>query len=249
MKKVFAVGVATMLMMGAASQAMAAFDYGTLIMTVYDRDALVEKSFDLGNIDDLLSNAGTTTQTIDIGDNGWIFNASKSGVGIFANQFNSETYASKGYYALKTDDPTKTVISSDASGFDTASEGIITKMQNDADHTISTNDANSFTRLMNLKGNSPGAYASVVTKSGFEAEYPTVAGSVTTMYLYGFDTNEYSEMIAINGGNHVATITLNNAGLVTFSANSAPVVPVPGAALLFGSALLGLAGIRRRQNS
>lgn len=247
MKKVFAVGVATMLMMGAASQAMAAFDYGSLIMTVYDRDALMEKSFDLGNIDTLLSTTGTQTFTIDVANmSSWTFAANKSGVGMFANQFDFDAQTSKGYYALSTENPTKAQFSGDPSGFDTASNNLMTIMRSDADDTIATGNVNSYTYGFNNKGNSPASYAALVTKTGFEAEYPTVDGTVATMYLYGFDTDADYNTFAINGGEYIATITLSDAGVVTFTANP---VPVPGAALLFGSALLGLAGIRRRQNS
>lgn len=249
MKKVFALGIAGLLMMGTASQAMASFELGQLTMVVWDNGTpKIEKGFDLGNIETLLSTTTTQTMTINIGNNGWAFNTSSSGVGVFADASDYANLTTAGYFAITSNDPTKVMLGDNTSAWETAVKSISTKYKNDADGVIGTSEAGSYYKSMLLSANaSAGKYAGMRTKSGLEAEYPKTADSSVTMYLYSFETNtETGNIYLANNEKSIATITLNNAGLVTFTATP---VPVPGAALLFGSALLGLAGVRRRLNS
>lgn len=248
MKKVFALGVAGLLMMGAASQAHAEFEDGNLILVAYDREAQKEQAWDLGSIATLLGTT-TTTWNIDVDDT-WAFNDSKSGVAVYAETTTllpSGARKNSGFFAITSNNIEDVALGTSASSWKTAVGRVRGAYQADSDNILATNTSSSFNATFNTSTSS-GKYAGIRTKFNLEAEYPAAEDEVTTMYLWAFDSdNVNNKMYVANMGQSAATITIDNDGLVTFT--STPAVPVPGAALMFGSALLGLAGIRRRQNS
>lgn len=252
MKKVFALGVAGLMMLGTASQAMASFELGELTMVIYENGiAKKEAAFDLGNIETLLSTTATQTMTIDTSVlSTWSFATSSSGVGLFADASDYTALTTAGYFAITSNDPAKALLGDNTAAWETAVISISTRLMADDDGIRFTADPGSYWKMMLGSANaSAGKYAGMRTKSGLEAEYPAAAGSMVTMYLYSFDTDTTTGNVYLaNNEKSIATITLNNAGLVTFTATPSA-VPVPGTALLFGSALLGLTGMRRRLNS
>lgn len=263
MKKVFALGVASLVMLGTASQASAAFEEGNFIMSVYDTAANLEMGIDLGAI------SQTELQTANLHKvlaSGLAFtglgfsNTQTSGVGVFAMDLTNNpasTYMYSGYFATTNSTGTPSLAqgygngSANVSAMKNVGSAYKASDQNqDGIASFAATFPGSYVSYMNTT--QAGGYAGIQTQVAVEAEYPVVAGSYVDMYLYQYMTNAtYNGHNEINYGGPVngqAVIRLTNDGQVILNPGTAP-VPVPGAAWLLGAGLLGLAGIRRRKNS
>lgn len=102
---------------------------------------------------------------------------------------------------------------------------------------------------MRLYENSDGAgspfYSQINTESGLPSHYVGIIGFDWPAATW-WDKNGRIEIEVLTGKFDIQwnSVTVNIDGLVY---SSAPTVPVPGAAWLFGSALIGMAGAARRK--
>ncbi len=263
MKKVIVLGAAGLLMLGAASQASAAFwNQGDLIMSIYSEGANQEIGLDLGALSYNLSGALTLTPNALTGSAqtaiASIINktnlTSTSGIGVYsAKGTPASGQSNEGWFA--STQSSGTVALGNASALIAYKTGVnsVQNLYYKANDTLSDGVADGISTFgykttgnaYNVKMNTAGAgtYQGLNTTVGYEAELVTAknAGFVD-MYLY--HVNGAAPVLA--GDTYEAVIRLAADGTVTFTPNA---VPVPGAAWLLGSGLIGLAGLRRKKNS
>lgn len=256
MKKVLSLGFAGLLLLGASSQALAAFESGNMILSITDEAKSTEMGIDLGVL-----NLSLVNQTYDFNIDLTSYSSS-SIIGTFAKlgQYNAIFGVN-----MASD---VTVDSKSGSGRNYLS-GTTNQMQIVSNYynSIDQNDGNVNGIAVIDTDNTNYSYVQYlsaykygrINKSGEESQV-TLAGNGDRhidVYLYNAFVVAEGNPNAIgltNNGNYVAHLTIDldynetTKKLMLDSVTLNPsAVPVPGAALLFGSALLGLAGVRRRQ--
>ncbi len=247
MKKVFALGVTGLLMLGTASQASAYFEDGNLTMSVYDTAVQKkEMGIDLGAITDLSAQNVTLVSGLDF--TGW--DRTSGGIGIYAENGDTVTYQLEGWFATTS---STGITPFDDGSFTTAFDftGKVRGAQYqynlaDANHngigTIPVENASGYNSNLNIT--SPGGYSGLNNGAvNREAKLLAPGQEYVDMYLYHFTTDADWNIVQV-GSSYEAVIQLQADGDVVLNP-----VPVPGAIWLLGSGLAGLAGIRRRKNS
>ena len=260
MKKIYALGVAGLLMMGTASQASAGFfDPGHFTMSIYDTTTNTEKGFDLGALDLTQNHANMLTGLSFTGF------GSSNGVNIYANNTVLANNQYQGYYTLTKATSTSGLKTNTSNGSafnnnDLTVRNTYQGLDSADGHLdgVTSEAANFAASYKSIFGTNSG-YGGLNTATTYNAKAPLTAGSSVNMYLYGFHTDTVNGVLvqdgALNGYSFVTAnttyegkFTLTNDGTHSYTSNLAP-VPIPGAVWLLGSGLAGLAGIRRRKNS
>jgi len=255
MKKVVALGVG-LLMMGTASQAMASFERGHLSMTIYDTANNYEMGLDLGSYASLTGSNVTLYSGLSF--TGWNFAYMTTGVGVFMDS--SDT--NEGIYSgvVGTNRSTGLALNTYYAGgdsFNDFSEKVrryYSTADTDGDGIVlgTATFASSYVVNMqngkNGEAGTPGFYTGINQQPTAEVEFP-VSNPYVDIYLYQWDTNmDTGELYVVGGTSYTAIIRLTATGDVIFNPTQASEVPVPGAVWLLGSGLMGLAGLRRRNN-
>ncbi len=249
MKKKMIALLAGALLTMAASNAMAAFAVGDLYRVVYNRAGSVEVATDLGSISSLLAGGAVTADT---------FSLSQVTGATSANDLYVAYYASTGSTgtAYVGTPSAPTTGSRKFSYFNTGyqnNQAYFQSLSPTATTVVASQSyINSYNSQMNTAGN-------IGTLAGY---LPTAANSgnaigdqnLATLLASGGKTTLYS----IPGSAYVMTGTATNLVLATNfntatgigSTSLVPAAtptPIPAAAYLLGSGLLGLVGIRRKQ--
>lgn len=255
MKKYFGIFVAAMLLLGAASQAMAYFAGTTeLVRVVFNRNGTVEVATDLGNINTLAATAPNAN--LAVGNGTAAFTVGQvTGAGSMADLFVA-------YFA--TDGITNAWIagtspilagSRKGTSLNTGVESINTYYNSLGGTTGTVVGShgvgnNTYTELFNQT--TLGGYGNFVNQStdlqfGTEVNLANLvaANGFTDQILYGFIGNA-NATIAPTGVAGVTIRTLVDANGNGYTVINPSAVPIPPSVLLFGSGLLGMIGIRRK---
>jgi hypothetical protein len=245
MKKIMMLLLVAVLMLGVSGQAMAAFQEGDLIRVVYNSSANgtgTEYATDLGQFTGgpIINNTDTFSLS-SVGATSW----SNVNVAYFVMSSTANSGNGAAWISGSATNGGNVNIGQFWAGFNGAASTTLLGYQN-ASHGANSvsmlqSDPSSYWQNMNVQGFSIGTMGGYVNGN---AEQNLAALSTTgyvdqVLYYYGSTPDNTTT------GTQVATIrTLANGGTtVTPSVSNAP---IPAAAYLFGTGLLGLAGIRRK---
>jgi hypothetical protein len=253
MKTLVAAGVSGLLMLGVASQASASFNQGDLVFSVYDTNVNQEIGADLGSMGSIQSLITSGAQNVVLasglnfsgmssqyGDMGVYMDNSNPGNATWEGWFavTKSNYSAKSINALYTNGTTF------SSNYTQILEGYNANLTSSTTAQVQATSADSYKKMMDYT--TAAGYAGINKTAGLAGLLPST-GNSTTLYLYHFASNAADQLVLADP-TYDATIQVNSNGSIVFSSATSP-VPVPGAALLLGSALAGIAGIRRRMNS
>jgi len=244
MKKIMMLMIVAVMMLGVSQQAMAAFADGDLIRVVFSTNGTNEVATDLGSITSLTSPSSATT----------VWNANNFNF----SQLGGTADASNSYvvYLALTASPTKQAWTSGPAGGQTGAKQNFSGLTNKfhlveaayaalgggSQVTLGMSDPNSFWTQLTSNGATMGSLSAFVAANNANislASLPTAGYVDAKIYYYNLP-NVLPGNIA---GTAVSTIRTYADG---HSALNPSTVPVPAAAYLFGSGLVGLAGLRRK---
>ena len=243
MKKLSMILLAAFLVFAVAGQAVAAFEKNQFVQVVYN-DLDIEAGVDLGNVGSF-DFSGTNVLLADAGTVPW------ADLKPFEDLRVGYYSAQEGYHNWFT--TTQTVAPSVVNG------GIV-NFQNQAtqigvyyDHNqvapgvaeVPASGLDSYDMLMNDHSTAPGAYAGFNAKDWVDGE-SSLADLATVGYVDMFLYDYYMNVL-VKG----VDPSTDYSGVLRLYADGSTVlnptvVPIPGAAILLASGLLGLVGIRRK---
>ncbi len=250
MKKIIMLLAVAVLMFGFSGQAMATTVYGDLIQVIYKTNSSTTTEYvtDLGSLSSLTSLATPSGYTLG--------NSNLFGLGTSLSNYQVAYLVSSNASASTlsvSGDATGSQTGGNAQGaFSGAYNNFIGAAHGTAWTTVSgfgtaqvlMSNANSYYNQMNYGDNliadgATGSFNGFLYNNNGEA---TILGSAVTQYLY-----QYANPNNMGNGTQGLEIVTNANGS-TDLIGPAAATPVPPAVLLFGSGLLGLVGIRRKQS-
>ena len=253
MKKLFAILVTVALVVCSAGPVMAAFyDNQNLMMVVYNNTDN-EVAIDLGNYDTVdYSVAGQTLAAAgSVNPAGAQFGSAVDSwddlhVGLFTANRTSGVY----HFVLGTTQNTRNPINSAAkANFYTQSSNTHNTYRAAGEQVVTGSASYNYSYSTLLDA---GAYGQMAGYNPYNASLagPDLGALLTDgfidLFLYEYDIN--GNLVAGNGVDYQGIIRLNANGSVVTVAGGNPVVPIPGALVLFASGLVGLIGIRRKNS-
>lgn len=252
MKKLIVLFAAAMLLLGLSGQAMAYFSAGDLIQVVYQTNANNEVLTDLGSLSSMggltaAYSGPTTTLTTSSTVLPALTSSSFSGSGW--NQLNIAYFVYGGTGSPQTwvSGPVtgQTSGSRKGSGYNSTAASILNwytaNSNGAAQYTGSKTGAQAYYALMDPGSLAPGTFAGFIPGANGETSLANLAnaGGYVDQYLYYYSANGISQ-----SGVKVADLRTNSDGSTRLMAPT----PIPAPALLLGSGLLGLIGLRRKQS-
>lgn len=251
-KKMITLLAGAMMTIAMAGSAMAAFTDQSLVRVIYDTTSSTEIATNLGTISTLV---GTSNNTITA--NPFLL----SDFGATASLANLRV----GYFVVGTAGVSSYAANSLTTTYMAPAK--LTTFQSYGNSTISyynslgTADkivaSQTFTNSYFSDFNKPnvGSYGTTIFNGNVSSAPVTTTGETSlaalaasspinmSLYQYAGQARAYAQ------GNQALTIALNADGTTTINATSAPAAtPIPAAAYLLGSGLLGMVGIRRKMN-
>lgn len=260
MKKLLSAVVAGCMIFAAAGQALASFEEGHLILTVYNNDAQ-EVGYDLGDVSDLVYGTAYGAGSIDLSnyDPAIVTGLSDLNAGVYA--YEAERVSNDGwehyYYGSPVTYPEgeapEARVSAVSSYVGAVNYPRSAYQTGDTDNdgvVVIENVDQQYAFRMNNEGTSPGSYNNL-PRTYLEANEGRLAwlesNDYLEMYVYEFNymdddrqTEDWSGMY----GEAIAIVRLHNDGSIEVASVSA--VPIPGSIFLLGTGLLGLIGVRRK---
>ncbi len=259
MKKLLVVLAAGLLVFGVAGRANAYFAQGDLIRVVYDttKGVTYEQATDLGSVTSIEANPST------LSDSGYNLESGAGGSKAFSNL----STLNVAYFAVNSTGGVGGLGEFWSSGTTGASEtnigssnslGVLQNAGNILAHAYapsasSGGTANAWYSLtgtysyyMKMDGNGTaiGSFNQFYFSGPSNGEIALVAGGSVKQDLFDWTNPSTTSTIL---GSLTLTTALSSAGVISTSATPAVgAVPIPPSVLLFGSGLLGLVGIRRR---
>lgn len=236
-KKLIALLAGALMTVAFAGNALAYFEDTTLTRVVFNSTVSNEQHIDLGSIS-TLTGVGYNA-TLATGAAGWddLFSPVAGTKVVYFGQ----DMTTGNFWVSAASGANVTISASQLSNL----QSKIDKVQSNDMSKVSTIDGTVAEAMINRTGDTYSYYKQFGTGGKMSSFNVTVETSLTqaaTQSLYFFD---------IAGGSlagvEVATITTNlNGSTSIHSLSENPAVPIPAAAYLLGSGLLGLVGIRRR---
>jgi len=261
MKKIMMLMMVALLMLGVSGQAMAAFNEGDLIRVVYSgTGAGTEYATDMGNYSSLTAPNSTTylNDTTDTVSLSAIGAASWSNANV--SYFIVSSTLNGGNGAAWTSGPTTGATAAPGqfwAGIYNGASTVLPSYNNAAignNVTLLQSNAGSYWTNLNAGGYAVGTMGGFLDQNvpGNTAEANLAALSTTgyvNQMLYYYGSTPDGSTTDIKGTAVAALETLVNANgqlITVLDAQNAPTTPIPAAAYLFGSGLLGLFGLRRK---
>ncbi|TWJ16692.1 VPLPA-CTERM sorting domain-containing protein [Geobacter argillaceus] len=251
MKKKMIALLAGALMTLAASNAMAAFGNAELVRVVYNHLGTVEVATDLGNIDAIIAGGAVAADTFKLSSITGATSTADLYVSYFASNYTGSATTNKAYMnadaapAMGSYTNFNTGVSNAVNNYynylSTTNAGATTV-------TGQTSYANSFTTQLAKGGVAYGSMnSSLYNSTGGEQNLATLlsTGGKSTIYSFtNFGRNPVTGTSALALTTNFDTVT--GIGSTSIAPAATP-TPIPAAAYLLGSGLLGLVGIRRKQ--
>ncbi|AJY71974.1 hypothetical protein RW64_16580 [Geobacter sulfurreducens] len=250
-KKMITLLAGALMTIAMAANASAYFEQGNLIRVVYDRTLMTEVATDLGSISSILPAAGGSV-VLGGGTNSYLGGAlagssmANLNVAYFTvNVANKDLWLSSSNAAQNLTSSTSWVASSG---------GIASVLNrylpfNNQTQTLSMSDASSYWNKLDGNGTRIGNFNTFLLAGAGEKNLAVLAtGGTVAQNLFFWDNPNIAS--GVTGAKLDITIETLADGSTRISSTQEPPssVPVPAAAYLLGSGLLGLVGIRRKMN-